>query len=152
MHGLKGRRGNHYKHGMSGSRCYKVWKAMMAKCYSPHSAGFSRHGARGILVQESWHDFQQFYADVGNPPEGLIFDRKDRSRPYSSDNVRWLTRAEKSQRRRGLRKLTFLKKSLCISEWARELNVAASLIYSRVNRGWPPEDALSIPPGKRRSL
>ena len=41
--------------------------------------------------------------------------------------------------------LTFNEKTQKASEWAKELNIEAKVIYSRLHLGWSPEKTLSTP-------
>ena len=61
---------------------YVVWHAMMSRCYNPNNKYYKHYGGRGIRVCERWHTFENFYADMGNPPEGMTLDRKDNDGDY----------------------------------------------------------------------
>jgi hypothetical protein len=86
---------------MSNTSIYHRWQAMKQRCYNPNAKWFSNYGARGIDVCDDWRpDFQAYFADVGDPPDGLTLDRVDNSRGYSPDNIRWATRAVQTANRR----------------------------------------------------
>jgi hypothetical protein len=76
---------------------------MIQRCTNPNGKAFKWYGGRGITVCDRWRNFENFLADMGEPPEGRSVDRIDNDGDYEPDNCRWATRAEQSatQRRRG---------------------------------------------------
>jgi len=88
------------KHGMSRSRAYGIWKAMMQRCYNPNCSAYAYYGGRGIIVCECWHSFVNFLIDMGEPPPGLSIDRINNDGNYEPTNCRWATPSEQNQNRR----------------------------------------------------
>ena len=88
------------KHGLSETRAYQAWINMKSRCLNPNSPGYSYWGGRGIGFNERWREFEAFYADVGDPPDGLSLDRPDNDGNYGPTNWRW---ADKSTQRRNQR-------------------------------------------------
>lgn len=89
------------KHGKSRTRMYKAWTGMLQRCNNPNSVEYSRYGGSGITVCERWHDFANFYADMGERPPGMTLDRIDSAGNYCKSNCRWATVAEQLANRRG---------------------------------------------------
>lgn len=82
-------------HGMSEASIYKIWRGMLARCNNPNNPGYKNYGGRGIKVCERWHSFENFYADVGDPPKGKTLDRwPNNDGNYEPTNWRWATRSE----------------------------------------------------------
>lgn len=84
--------------GKSQTRAYKAWNNMRYRCTSDRWASFYR--SRGIEVCERWQKFENFHADMGDPPEGLSLDRIDNDRGYDPDNCRWATWVQQMANRR----------------------------------------------------
>lgn len=88
-------------HGMHGTPIYYIWQSMLQRCENPNYREFKYWGGRGIKVCERWHKFENFYEDVGDPPEGESIDRwPDNDGDYEFRNFRWATPKEQSANRR----------------------------------------------------
>ena len=81
-------------HGMSEASIYKIWRGILARCENPNDPAYKNYGGRGIKVCERWHKFENFYADVGDPPQGMTLDRRNNDGNYEPENFRWATRKE----------------------------------------------------------
>jgi hypothetical protein len=133
-------------HGLTSTREYWIWSAMMERCENPNSAGFVRYGARGIRVCERWRKFENFYADMGpRPSRKHSIERVDNEKGYEPSNCCWATAAVQANNRRSTHKLTFLGKTQNVKQWAEDLGVKPGALYARLDRGWPVERALSVP-------
>jgi hypothetical protein len=80
---------------------------MLARCYRPTTNKFYRYGGRGIMVCESWHNFDYFYDDmyesfnkhaISNWGDTQL-DRIDSDDHYYFENCQWVTRAENIRRK-----------------------------------------------------
>ncbi len=77
-------------HGKTGTKEYGIWAAMKQRCYDPNKDNYHRYGARGIKVCDEWlNNFEQFYKDMGDCPEGLTIERKDCNGNYCKENCVW---------------------------------------------------------------
>ncbi len=90
---------NNLRHGMSKTATYKSWQSMIVRCTRPENHNWHRYGGRGITVCERWKIFENFYADMGERPEGKQLDRSDNNKGYSADNCRWVTQKENCNNR-----------------------------------------------------
>lgn len=147
-----GCKGKNFKHGMTKTRTFKSWDAMLSRCNNPNDKSFDRYGGRGITVCKRWNDsFEAFFADMGERPEGMSLDRVDNSNGYSKANCRWAD-AKKQQRNTSVSKsMTFDGRTAALIDWATETGLNYSMLLRRLNAGWPPEMVLSKSRKKRSS-
>jgi hypothetical protein len=87
-------------HGLSKTRAYSVWTGMLQRCLNPRHRAYAFYGGRGITVCERWLIFENFFADMGEPPEGRTLDRHNNDLGYRKANCHWATRAEQIANRR----------------------------------------------------
>ena len=91
-------------HGKSGTKIYRIWKGIKARCYNPNNDAYVNYGGRGIKLCDEWlneeNGFINFYNYLGDPPEGLSLDRKDPDGDYCPENCRWATAIEQANNKR----------------------------------------------------
>lgn len=138
-------------HRMSHTKLYRVWRSMISRCTNPNVPAYDRYGGRGIAVCDRWHDFANFYADMGDPPSPQhTLERIDNDGDYSPDNCRWATRTHQARNRASNHRITFRGKTRTLAGWAEETGINRSTILDRLHRGWSVERALTTPPRKMR--
>jgi hypothetical protein len=136
------RNGQHV--GPSGP-AYLVWYQMHYRA-AGHRAHHKRaYVDRGIKVCERWASFDNFYADMGNPPDGLTLDREDNDGDYSPENCRWVTRKEQMRNQTRTRWVEFGGERMALSAWAERVGLHREVLRGRLERGWPIERALTEP-------
>jgi hypothetical protein len=82
-------------HGLSGTRTYRSWEAMWARCTQLSHIEFPRYGAKGISVCSHWEKFENFLTDMGLRPDGMTLDRFPNAKGnYEPGNCRWATAKE----------------------------------------------------------
>lgn len=136
---------------------YHTWSGMLYRCENPVDPNYKNYGGRGITVCERWHNFIDFFADVGRRPSARhSLDRIDVNGNYEPGNVRWATSREQHRNRRNNHRITYAGETLCVVEWAERLGVSTSVIHRRLKHGWSVERTLTTPlqlqtPGRRKN-
>jgi len=136
-------------HGMSGTRVYRIWRAMHTRCSNKNSSGYDAWGGRGIKVCDRWQKFETFFADMGDCPAGMSIDRINNNGDYEPSNCRWATRSEQGRNTRATRFIEFNGQKKCLIDWADSIGIDQSSLRERLDK-WPLSAALTTP--KRGNL
>jgi len=149
LYNKTGKEHSRYRHGMTGTKFYKLWCGIMRRCNNKNDKTYKRYGGVGIKVSDSWFDFVNFYNDMFlKYKEGLQIDRIDNSKGYSKENCRWVTLKEQANNKRNVILYTYKGKTMCSSDWDKELGLKEGTVRSRIKKGWDIEKALSEPKRK----
>src|SRR5262245_14667933 len=115
-------------------RAHHAWCRMRQRCNNPMSPDYANYGWRGIAICKRWEDFENFYADMGDPPPGLTLERINNNRGYSPKNCRWATRSEQSINRRNRHLIKFEGRTMLLQEWAKLLGIGHSGLIKRLRK------------------
>lgn len=133
----------------AGSRTpeYDVWCHMNARCHNPNDKRFDRYGERGITVCDAWRgSFSAFLNDMGaRPTSKHTIERKDNDAGYSPENCCWATRKAQANNRCSSRMIEYGGVSRTLSETADFAGLTIAALHARLRRGWPLDEALSVP-------
>lgn len=157
------------RHGMSKTREYRAWLAMKTRTLNPNFARLESYAGRGITLTPEWAgSFLAFFKHIGpRPSVKHSVDRIENDRGYEPGNVRWATRAQQAQNRRGtiiteaifkeIDQLTL--EGLSPMGIGQFLNISPERIRAAINRRQSqdnpkPKDlhVLRFPPGSSRKL
>lgn len=125
------------------SKIIMVWNSMKQRCLNPKNKHYYCYGGAGIHICARWMKFENFLADMGEPPLGMSLDRIDNCGHYEPENCRWATSVQQANNKRTNRILEHAGRRMTLAQWARELKLGASVISGRIMLGWPIAEALS---------
>jgi len=137
-------------HGMSKTKIYSVWRAMLTRCHDRKAAMFPRYGARGISVDTRWLKFENFLEDMGEAPNDLSIDRINNDGNYEPGNCRWATNKEQVLNRRRTVWLTYNDETLCLADMATKYGISPKVVGMRLKLKWSLEKALTTPVQSRK--
>lgn len=131
-----------YRHGMSGTRTWKAWMKMRARCRIRSEQRYPNYGGRGIKVCERWNVFENFLADMGEAPEGMTIERIDVNGHYTPENCRWATADEQYSNTTRTVFVTFHGRRVPFRDLVKAAGIKYATASARVFRyGWPAERA-----------
>ena len=133
----------HTIHGKCDTPAYISWRGMRKRCNDSNNPSYRSHGDRGITICKRWMKFENFYADMGDRPEGMSIERKDNNKGYSPDNCKWATPREQARNRRDNRMVTHNRRTQCLSAWAEELETNYHTLRHRL-KVYPPQIAFNM--------
>lgn len=142
-----GKNNGNYKHGMKGTRFYRIWKEMKTRCYNKNRLYYKNYGGRGITVSRSWRtSFLSFYNDMyatylshcnQHGEKNTSIDRINNNRGYGADNCRWATRTEQMRNSRNVVLVQFRGVEKPMACLADEFGIRKSTFYKRIKSGMP---------------
>ena len=136
-----------YRHGLSHSRVWRIWRGMKYRCLNQKSEFYADYGGRGIKVCERWLiKIENFVSDMGIPPKGMTLDRIDNDGDYEPMNCRWASRTQQAQNRRSSLIFSIDGKEQSLAAWIDEIAVVkTATVYARISKGWGVVQALTEP-------
>lgn len=138
------------KHGLEGTRIYRVYRGMLHRCHDSKSINYGRYGAAGIKVCNEWrndiHAFVNFAFNNGYD-DSKVIDRIDNSSGYFPGNVRFVTVTENNNNKSNIRKAFAFGETKTLREWEKDsrCSVSFGVLVSRFSHKWGPERAISTP-------
>lgn len=125
------------------SGAWSSWKSMKTRCKSKY---FKHKKYKELGYCSEWENFEAFFNDMGDRPEGMSLDRIDNNKGYSKENCRWATRAIQDRNSSRTHWITYKGKTQCLTDWAREYGMPVNKLSNRINRQkWDIDRALNEP-------
>ena len=137
-----------YKDGRKGTRLYRIYYNILARCYNPNANAYIHYGARGIKMCEKWlESFTNFkeWSITNGYSDGLTIDRIDVNGDYCPENCRWVTLQEQGFNRRNNHYITIGEQTKPLDEWSKLFGVNPKTVRSRLHLGWNIITALNTP-------
>jgi len=132
--------------GISGSKVYRTWQGMHARCKAKGSAYYANYGGRGIKVCLRWANFTKFLRDMGMPPTAdHSIERVNVNGHYEPKNCTWIPRRHQCRNKTTSVHLEHDGRRMIASEWARELGVRPAMILNRKKMGYSDTEILTSP-------
>jgi len=132
-------------HGKAKSPIYAVWNMMKQRCNLPSNKQYKDYGGRGIKVCERWETFENFYADVGDPPFlRATLERENNNKDYEPGNIKWATYYEQARNNSKTVIYNYEGQKLTLQDISKKAGVNHSSLATRIySYGMSLEDALS---------
>lgn len=133
------------KHGMFGTRIYRIWNGMKKRCLKKTEPSYHRYGGRGITICDEWkNDFLAFYnwATANGYKDNLTIDRIDNNGNYEPNNCRWATNKEQSRNTSVNRLLHYNGESHCVAYWAEKIGINYRTLLTRLRKWKDTKKAL----------
>lgn len=134
-----------YRHGMYGTPTYKSWSEMKSRCKNAKTNCYA-----WVTYCKEWENFKNFFADMGERPNGTTLDRIDPRGNYEPSNCRWADNHTQAINKTNSRYLTWNGETKHISEWEKITGLKRRTISARIlSYGWTVERALTEKVGGR---
>ena len=131
-------------HGQCRTLIYSRWTDMLTRCYNPKWKQYKDWGGRDITVCDRWRKFENFYADMGEPPTSKHqIDRINNNGNYEPANCRWATKTQQARNARNTVWVGHKGEIHCLAEWAEITGIKASILSDRLRAGWTIEKAFT---------
>jgi hypothetical protein len=131
------------KHGDVGSKEYKAWCSMKARCLNANNVGYKNYGGRGITVCARWMDsYENFLADMGRAPSPKhSVGRIDNKANYEPWNCRWETRGQQMRNTRRNLIVTIFGHTGPLVEVSEKIGVSYQRMFKLMKDGRSAQEA-----------
>lgn len=136
------------RHGLTGTRIYKIYAKMLDRTRNPNNPDFKNYGARGIVVCKEWeHSVAAFgeWALNNGYSDTLTIERKNVNGNYEPENCCWISKSEQSNNRRNTIAVEMFGHIDSLKRWCEFLGLNYGTVRARVRyRGWSAAEAFDV--------
>lgn len=135
-----------YKHGLSKTRVYSIYRGMKNRCYNPNEPAYKNYGERGIKICDEWlKNPKLFYewAIKNNYKDNLTIERIDVNKGYEPDNCTWIPLNIQPKNTRKSIRIKYNGEIKTLSEWCKVLDLDKRRTETRLRRGWSIDRAFN---------
>lgn len=125
-------------------RAYRSWSNMWQRTTHPSKADKAKY-QKMSPPPDRWLDFDNFFTDMGECPQGMTLDRKDTRAGYSPSNCKWATRAEQVINRECVVFYTNGTEVLNLTALAAQVHCSPTTLRAWAKKGRYPEGWRIIP-------
>lgn len=138
------------KHGMSDTKVYQSWEAMIARCECESNVSYENYHSKGISVCSEWRDsFETFYEYVSKlehfGEKGYSLDRINNNDGYKPGNVRWADRYTQNNNTSKNIYIELNGETKTLAQWVKLYDLKYYTVLYRMRRGWSAYEALTTP-------
>src|SRR3990167_1033099 len=147
------------RHGMRGTRFYKIWESMKYRC---NNKKFPTYWNKGISFCKRWESFYNFRDDMLKSyvehsdkygEKDTTIDRTNNNKGYSPNNCRWATRKVQCRNWEHTVRVIYKGEKMNLIEWCERLGLKYNLMRKRIIQcGWSVKRAFEQPAQVRRNL
>lgn len=113
---------------------YRSWARMIQRCGNPNNTHWKHYGGRGIVVCDRWHTYENFVADMGEPPTGYSIERLNVDGNYEPPNCIWANHKTQMSNTRRNAIVMLDDKHITMTDAAQKLRIGISTMYDRMRR------------------
>lgn len=113
---------------------YRSWARMIQRCHNPNNTNWKYYGGRGIAVCDRWRTYENFVADMGEPPIGHSIERLEVNGNYEPSNCIWADHRTQMRNTRKTVTIVLNGERMTFSEAAKNLRVQKTTMYDRMRR------------------
>lgn len=139
-------KGINFKHGMSGTRLYRIWAEMRLRC-SKDSPAAKYYRDKGIRVCNEWDTSAKNFFDwafSSGYNDSLTIDRIDNSKGYCPENCRWVTMAEQQANKTSNIYIVYNGEKCCLRQACRKIGFPYKLAHQRYSKMKKKVEAIDL--------
>ena len=135
---------------------YGIWEQMINRCHCPTADRYKNFGAKGILVQDSWHTYYNFYVwatTYAQYQPGMHLKRRHPRQGFNRQNCYFQNPKNKTSTPPPYgRTISCFGEEKTLTEWSRDPRCVVILqtLAIRLYRCWDVEKAITTPTRSKR--